>query len=639
VRYLYGDASESPLETNYIELLRDVLDFGAAVMLAQDGIARERKTGAERTTTAEHERRELRTVHEAMERTLASCKQHATADVTRRSLESLRGIATSELKRAESAVDANLGAELAKMQDAIAREQANNVKRLETLLLKHDLPECSLWVSVRLNDKANKYVAELIGKAASEVAFVIDLDVPSGHLLADVLKVERINPGLAVKLPEESGWVRKSVKWKAHKLGKEHLVAVSRSTKKTTIKLRTALTDLESGYDLIYGSNRRVAVTRQMKGQKAEPIEPAPEDKPELLAFHDELEKSLNALKGSRRSLRGAQLDGTPLNEHTDATVLVRRLVQQLAPVVQEISRRSLGKGELVLKRVLADDRREEIFAPKADLRAKLDPLPPELRRAFAPLGLDDEAGDAPKSRPSKDQEATVQITMPGLRAEPKSQPAPASQPPRARESEPQTEPVFLLDTPKPVGAAAPAARSTPPPPVATLPPPGLPPPVPPPPPNLASIPAAPPTPVPLPDPGPRATVVSDSAIELVEEATISQPPAPPAPPPAPPPQPPLAATPPLPAPSAPPVRQRKKAAPRPAPEPPPSRPRPALPKPSVPPPRPPPAHRSRPSDKGAPDPLLPDPLAPDRIEGVYEIQAGDSVDVALDELLNNPKQ
>jgi hypothetical protein len=635
VKYLYGDASESPIEVNYIELLRDVLDFGAAVMLAQDGINRERKLGAERSATAERERRELRSVLETMERTLASCRQTATAEITRRNIDAMRATVTAESKRAETAVEANLGAELAKMQDAIGREQANNVKRLETLLLKHDLPECSLWVSARLNDKfngadkANRYVAELIGKAASEVAFVIDLDIPAGHLLSDVVKVERINPALTVKLPEESGWVRKSVKWRAHKLGKEHLYAVARSTKRTTIKLRTNLAEPDTGYDIIYGSGRRVAIARQQKGQKGEAIEPAQEDKNDLLAFHDELEAALGALKHSRRTLRGAQLDGTPLAEHADATVLVRRLVTQLAPVVQEIARRSLGKGELVLKRVLADDRREEIFASKADLRAKLEPLPLELRRVFAPLGLDEEGAGAAPAREAPQAAEAIAVIPQSVTAE------------RAREA---TEPVYLLETPASSPPPAMPAHPSPPMPSAPPPMPSTPPAMPSTPPAmrpglalasmpagpLASMPAGPLASMPAgpqahpsapPAPPARDSIVSDSAIELVEEATAVEEPRAAA----------AERTPPsgsLPAPTPPPARPRKRAPRAAPPEPPPSRPRPALPKPSVPPPRPPPV---RPADAG--------PLAPDRIEGRYEIQAGDSVDVALDELLNNPKQ
>jgi hypothetical protein len=74
--------------------------------------------------------------------------------------------------------------------------------------------------------------------------------------------------------------------------------------------------------------------------------------------------------------------------EHDDPGVLVERLIDLLTPVVREISRHSLQSDEFVLKRRLDDDRREEIFVPKAELRAKLDPLPASLRRMFDRLAL-----------------------------------------------------------------------------------------------------------------------------------------------------------------------------------------------------------------------------------------------------------
>jgi hypothetical protein len=61
-----------------------------------------------------------------------------------------------------------------------------------------------------------------------------------------------------------------------------------------------------------------------------------------------------------------------------------------MAPVVTEIARHSLAPDELVLKRVVTDDRREEVFVAKADLISKLDPVPVALRGVFAPLGLGD---------------------------------------------------------------------------------------------------------------------------------------------------------------------------------------------------------------------------------------------------------
>ena len=57
--------------------------------------------------------------------------------------------------------------------------------------------------------------------------------------------------------------------------------------------------------------------------------------------------------------------------------------------VVQEIAARSQSPGELVLRRQLADDRREEIFLSKSELRRKIEPLAEGERSLFDRLLLD----------------------------------------------------------------------------------------------------------------------------------------------------------------------------------------------------------------------------------------------------------
>jgi hypothetical protein len=66
---------------------------------------------------------------------------------------------------------------------------------------------------------------------------------------------------------------------------------------------------------------------------------------------------------------------------------------------VQSVAARSLSPTELVIKRMLADGRREEIFVERAELVRKLDPLPAAHRALFAPLGLDGAASSAGSSQ------------------------------------------------------------------------------------------------------------------------------------------------------------------------------------------------------------------------------------------------
>src|SRR5215472_272946 len=58
--YLFGDSSPSPLETDFMSVLGDALDFCVHVLLADDRItqARAEMAGHERATAAEIERLE-----------------------------------------------------------------------------------------------------------------------------------------------------------------------------------------------------------------------------------------------------------------------------------------------------------------------------------------------------------------------------------------------------------------------------------------------------------------------------------------------------------------------------------------------------------------------------------------------------
>jgi hypothetical protein len=90
--------------------------------------------------------------------------------------------------------------------------------------------------------------------------------------------------------------------------------------------------------------------------------------------------------------------------------VLAQRLIAVIAPTVQQIAQRSRSPGELVLRRPLGDNRREEIFISTADLLKRLDGLPLHAREVFAPLRLGGEPGVAPVDEPRRPARPAVEI-------------------------------------------------------------------------------------------------------------------------------------------------------------------------------------------------------------------------------------
>src|SRR5262249_13330618 len=109
-----------------------------------------------------------------------------------------------------------------------------------------------------------------------------------------------------------------------------------------------------------------------------------------------------------RRALLEASLDHQPLREYDRPAVLVKRLIASMTPIVQEISAHSLAPDELVLRRMLGDNRREEIFVSKSELRRKLEPLTATQRSLFDSLGLGNGAAQPMSSQPPRSSVGTI---------------------------------------------------------------------------------------------------------------------------------------------------------------------------------------------------------------------------------------
>jgi hypothetical protein len=106
--------------------------------------------------------------------------------------------------------------------------------------------------------------------------------------------------------------------------------------------------------------------------------------------LREKLDEAAQALSPKRRALTSARLGDEPIEESTRMRAFVEQLVQVLAPMVREIAAHSSSPSELVLRRMMGDDRREEIFVGKSELLASLEGLSDADRQLFAPLELGD---------------------------------------------------------------------------------------------------------------------------------------------------------------------------------------------------------------------------------------------------------
>src|SRR5258708_5782467 len=199
--YLFGDSTPSPLEVNFVEFLRDCLDFGVEVALSTDGLRRQTERGHLLRREAQSDVDRLEKLGTGIELAVKSLSiDEGDTPTARCALAIIRS--TSDLVKNEiQGVSSTMEIEEAKLEVARAGARANCVKALEALLLRHDLPD----TSARLNLKARAnapYAAQLRTATLLGIAATIELEVPSSHPFGHLIRVDRILERLDVQAPE-----------------------------------------------------------------------------------------------------------------------------------------------------------------------------------------------------------------------------------------------------------------------------------------------------------------------------------------------------------------------------------------------------------------------------------------------------
>jgi hypothetical protein len=433
--YLYGDSTPSKLEVNFIEFLRDAVECCVQVLLADQRIAEgaAQTRALEAATTAEIAR--LQKMGALVPKALEGAPLGDSASATARCAAEIVRSAADRVRAAAEAESASLAAANNRRDAEAAVERGVFAKALEALLIKHDLPEMSADSNIALVG-GTRYACRLRLRTAFGLDAALELEVPAGHLLERVVRVDRLAERLEVQVPEMAGWLHKEIKLRTQHLEKHHLSAFSSGRAGSTLHLRLAPDGTGTGYDVTFGDEgdpiRLVRVDEQQKREESFDLQQV--DAPKLSALRDKVGAAVSGLARHRTKLVEAKLDGETLQSHANPTLLVERLIAVLVPETREIAARSQSRSELVLRRSLGGDRREEIFLSRQDLKLKLEPLNDRNRALFDSLLLD---GGAPAHS---------------------SEPPPAP-PPRA-----ETPAKLAPPTPPPAETPAKSAPPTPPP-------------------------------------------------------------------------------------------------------------------------------------------------------------------------------
>jgi hypothetical protein len=440
--YLYGDSTPTELRSNFLEFLRDAVDF-AVFVLEADARIKNGKVRIQRNTDAmEAELGRLEQFIGVVTRSIREAEKGTTDSPTAACATYLEKLVSDSERASVNAMRARLAQYIASVDAEEAESRAACFKALETLLVPHVPPDASTVTRLVLV-QPGRYEATLDGRSTFGLAWTFALAIPDGTMWASPIRVERIAQNLEIRAPQLSGWISKEVKIRPQKLDRHVVTELVLEDDVVRMKLR-AEPGIESGFD--FSADLAAKTVQASRVGTAEndasvgPFDVVAEDAALIIDLAEKLRAGTADV--TRRELTAAKFGDGDFRAVPTFIDVVERLVAMIAPITKEIAKRSLKPSELVLRRMLGNGRREEVFVEKATLREKYEPLSPPLREFFAPLGFDPPAAPQPPAR-----ETPRAADEPAARAElPRSQrPPPAPSDPPASSATPPPPPSLDL--------------------------------------------------------------------------------------------------------------------------------------------------------------------------------------------------
>ena len=387
--HVYGDSTTFPFDINFVELIRHAVECGVTLMAAQHSIATAVDRSGNFDQIRKQERARMDAMSDAIKLTMTAFMSSHSERMVRtasRVLESARAVIESELAMLEG----QASGEISNTRATVERSRETTFRAVETFVLRHDLPNTS--VGLRLLAGEESYSGQALVATPFGIEAVFSLAIPPAHDWGKIRRVAELSAGTEVHIPQESGWLSKRVAVAPVKLDKLVVTEVAMASDRSLITLRKGPRS-GGGYQLEVTAETQPKATMRRLGEDGSPtpdpvIQLEGEDAMHAMRLWNRVVDSTHDLGMRRQSMTTATFDGKPLREIEDPAAIATKLINVLAPIVQEIARRSGAPGELVLRRDLGEGRREEIYITKAELNEKVLTLPTTLRPVFDPFEL-----------------------------------------------------------------------------------------------------------------------------------------------------------------------------------------------------------------------------------------------------------
>jgi hypothetical protein len=443
--YLYGDSSQSALKSNFLEFLRDAMDF-AVIALQSDArlaLGRQRVEQLRKESAAESQRlaRFIALITAAIEPADKGEPDSPTAQCAVRVVTLL----SSAEQATNTVIEEQLSAEIARMENEEIATRKATAKALAELLVPHDPPETTTATRVAL--EGGRYTGTRACSTPFGLSWIFEVAIDEQSLWSALVRIERLNPQLEIRAPSLSGWISKEVKVRPQRIEKLLVTELFDDGSNARVKLRGEAAAADSGFDLMIDASRNLTMKRVGPTDDASvgDFDVAEEDTEALVQLVQKLREKAAELPP--RKLVSAAVDDIAFDLQPDYEDVVKRLIGAMAPMVRQISERSQTPHELVIRRLISEDRREEIFVSKATLREKYAGLGDAARAVFAPLALDPANARMPTAEYPPPQGALPRAELPKSRPPPPPTPSrpSAPTPPPRRDRSPEAPAVIDL--------------------------------------------------------------------------------------------------------------------------------------------------------------------------------------------------
>ncbi|HVZ36074.1 MAG TPA: hypothetical protein VG963_26785, partial [Polyangiaceae bacterium] len=431
---VYGDSTPFPYDIDYIELLRAGVDCAVRLLSAHHAMRAARERVDQSASAQAQSLAELGQLFDGVQAAAGNSITQGS-DLTVRTAAQIVASARSVVAAATADLEGQVAAERNQARQIADKARESGLSAIEHLLERHSPPgsRCDLQITAGLESNAGQVtVVTPYGVTAS-----FGIALPPNHVWARPRRVVDLVPQLEIQMPKESGWLSKRVEMTPLRLDRFFVSEFWYGESSGELSLRRGASS-GPGYRLQVemGATGTVVSIRPLRDDgtpvEAQPLVLEGKDLGSMLAVWQSALDSSSDLLSQRRRLIAATFLEAPFGELESPRPIAEAIINDMAPLVVEISRRSGARAELVLRRNLGEGRREETYSTHAELLDKIRILPPDLRIVFAPLHLDDTAAPFIPEPPLSPPPGSPRVS--GIPAVP---PPPLSRPPIVAQAQP----------------------------------------------------------------------------------------------------------------------------------------------------------------------------------------------------------